>query len=158
MTTYLELDSLDRAILEQLRVDGRRPAAEIGRSVNLSAPAVRKRIERLTETGVIRQFTVVLDHHKLQGSAVEAFIEVTFGGEADVPALLREAVRDSRIREASMIGGDPDALLRIRVAALSEVRDVVTILRERYPVVRTRALVALDRVRHDGSLPRIRRS
>jgi Lrp/AsnC family leucine-responsive transcriptional regulator len=140
-----DIDDIDRRILEQLQRDGREPAARIGRLVNLSPAAVRKRIDRLRAQGVIRGFTVVLDH-----ASVHAYVEVTFDGGVDVPVLLRDAVnQDRRIREASTIAGDPDAILRVRVKDNEELRDIVTWLRRHYPITRTKALVALDRIEYD---------
>jgi len=48
------LDSLDRKILALLQSDGRLPNAEIARATGVSVPTVRKRIERLHETGVMQ--------------------------------------------------------------------------------------------------------
>jgi Lrp/AsnC family transcriptional regulator for asnA, asnC and gidA len=49
-----EIDALDRHILRLLRDDGRRPNSEIARAIGLSENAVRKRLDRLRETGVLR--------------------------------------------------------------------------------------------------------
>ena len=54
------LDEVSRAIIEQLQQDGRRPYATIGRAVGLSEAAVRQRVQRLTESGVI-QIVAVTD-------------------------------------------------------------------------------------------------
>lgn len=60
-----ELDAIDRTIIELLTADARRPYSEIADHVDLSPPAVRDRIDRLVELGVIRSFTVDLDRSKL---------------------------------------------------------------------------------------------
>lgn len=69
------LDETDRLVLAQLGRDGRASYAEIGLLVNLSATAVRRRIDRLRARGVVRGFTVVLDP-ALLGWQTEAFVEV----------------------------------------------------------------------------------
>ena len=56
-----ELDGLDRRIIAELQVDARLSLAELGRRVNLSAPAVAERIHRLEETGVITGYHAALD-------------------------------------------------------------------------------------------------
>jgi len=60
------IDDIDRTIIGLLLENARRPYSDIAGHVELSAPAVADRIERLQELGVIRQFTVDLDHAKLQ--------------------------------------------------------------------------------------------
>lgn len=49
----LSLDDVSKAIIEQLQQDGRRPYATIGKAVGLSEAAVRQRVQRLLEAGVM---------------------------------------------------------------------------------------------------------
>jgi Lrp/AsnC family transcriptional regulator for asnA, asnC and gidA len=55
-----ELDDVSKGIIEQLQEDGRRPYATIGRAVGLSEAAVRQRVQRLTDSGVM-QIVAVTD-------------------------------------------------------------------------------------------------
>src|SRR5690349_2918097 len=55
-----ELDDVSKAIIEQLQEDGRRPYATIGRAVGLSEAAVRQRVQRLLDAGVM-QIVAVTD-------------------------------------------------------------------------------------------------
>ncbi len=55
----LELDLIDRRILALLRDEGRRPNAEIARTVGISEPTVRKRLERMLQNGVLRVLAVL---------------------------------------------------------------------------------------------------
>ncbi len=54
------LDHLSKAIIEQLQEDGRRPYATVGRAVGLSEAAVRQRVARMLEAGVV-QIVAVTD-------------------------------------------------------------------------------------------------
>jgi Lrp/AsnC family transcriptional regulator for asnA, asnC and gidA len=56
----LALDATSKAIIEQLQEDGRRPYASIGKAVGLSEAAVRQRVQRLIESGVV-QIVAVTD-------------------------------------------------------------------------------------------------
>ncbi|MCB1280830.1 MAG: AsnC family transcriptional regulator, partial [Salinibacterium sp.] len=51
-TKPIQLDSVSKAIVEQLQSDGRRSYAEIGKAVGLSEAAVRQRVQKLTDSGV----------------------------------------------------------------------------------------------------------
>jgi Lrp/AsnC family leucine-responsive transcriptional regulator len=71
----VELDWVDKEILTVLRQDARMSMAEIGRRVHMSRVAVRQRINRLIEEGVIEDFTTVVNAKAL-GYDVHAFFEV----------------------------------------------------------------------------------
>jgi len=79
------LDDTDREILRLLAEDARRPYSEITEAVDLSAPAVSDRVDRLREVGLIRRFTVDLDRSLLQ-DGVPVLVTVTAhpGTGADV--------------------------------------------------------------------------
>lgn len=70
------LDEIDKAILRMLQADGRVSNAEIARRVELSAPATHARVRRLEETGVIGQYTTVLDRETI-GFDMVCFIGVS---------------------------------------------------------------------------------
>lgn len=61
-----ELDEIDMEILRLLIEDARRPYSSIAEKVDLSAPTVSDRIDRLEDEGIIRQFTVDIDRLKLE--------------------------------------------------------------------------------------------
>jgi len=74
------LDDTDQEILRLLLEDGRRSYSEIAETVDLSAPAVSDRIDRLREVGLIRRFTVDLDRGLLrEGTPVLVTIEALPG-------------------------------------------------------------------------------
>ncbi|HET9999099.1 MAG TPA: AsnC family transcriptional regulator, partial [Nocardioides sp.] len=55
---HVVLDDVSKAIIEQLQQDGRRSYAAIGKVVGLSEAAVRQRVQRLTESGVMQVVAV----------------------------------------------------------------------------------------------------
>ena len=71
----LRMDAIDQRIVSCLVTDARSSYAEIGNSVGLSAPAVKRRVDKLLDTGVLRGFTAVVDQEAL-GWGTEAFVEV----------------------------------------------------------------------------------
>ncbi|MEM3704156.1 MAG: AsnC family transcriptional regulator, partial [Candidatus Bathyarchaeia archaeon] len=52
------MDELDKEIIQILKQDGRAAYRDIGKKVGLSEGAVRLRIKKLVESGVIKRFTV----------------------------------------------------------------------------------------------------
>jgi Lrp/AsnC family transcriptional regulator for asnA, asnC and gidA len=75
----MQIDDVSKAIIEQLQVDGRRSYAEIGKAVGLSEAAVRQRVQKLTESGVM-QIVAVTDPMQL-GFYRQAMIGVRVTGD-----------------------------------------------------------------------------
>jgi Lrp/AsnC family transcriptional regulator for asnA, asnC and gidA len=75
----VQLDAVSKAIIEQLQTDGRRSYAEIGKAVGLSEAAVRQRVQKLTESGVM-QVVAVTDPMQL-GFYRQAMIGVRVSGD-----------------------------------------------------------------------------
>ena len=80
----MQLDDVSKAIIEQLQVDGRRSYAEIGKAVGLSEAAVRQRVQKLTESGVM-QVVAVTDPMQL-GFYRQAMIGLRVSGDTTVIA------------------------------------------------------------------------
>jgi Lrp/AsnC family transcriptional regulator, regulator for asnA, asnC and gidA len=78
------LDNVSKAIVEQLQQDGRRSYAAIGKKVGLSEAAVRQRVQRLIDSGVM-QVVAVTDPVEL-GFARQAMIGIKVSGPVDVVA------------------------------------------------------------------------
>ncbi|MDN4638928.1 Lrp/AsnC family transcriptional regulator [Agreia sp. PsM10] len=78
------LDDTSKAIIEQLQVDGRRSYAEIGKAVGLSEAAVRQRVQKLTDSGVM-QIVAVTDPLQL-GFYRQAMIGLKVSGDTRIVA------------------------------------------------------------------------
>jgi Lrp/AsnC family transcriptional regulator for asnA, asnC and gidA len=83
-TRPVQLDDVSKAIIEQLQADGRRSYADIGKAVGLSEAAVRQRVQRLTESGVM-QIVAVTDPMQL-GFTTQAMIGIRASGDTRVLA------------------------------------------------------------------------
>lgn len=137
------LDPLDAAILAVLAEDGRASYSRIGARVSLSAPAVKRRVDRLVERGVIDAFTVRLDPSAL-GWRTEAFVEVHCV-EQTSPARMREAFETyPEVVAASSVTGDADAVLEVRARDMRHLEQVVERIAAEPFVRRTRSSVILS--------------
>lgn len=81
MSKMSVLDEVSKAIIEQLQEDGRRPYATIGKAVGLSEAAVRQRVSKLLETGVM-QIVAVTDPMQV-GFNREAMIGIEVDGDIE---------------------------------------------------------------------------
>lgn len=135
-------DETDLRILELLVADGRRSASDIGRLVNLSPSAAKRRIDRLEEAGVIGGYRAVVDYSKL-GHAIEAFVELRFAGHTQVDGIDGTFDDMSEVVEAFTVAGDPDALVRLRVSDLDHLKRVIDRIRRSGRVTGTKTLIVL---------------
>jgi len=86
------LDDIAKAIVEQLQADGRKSYADLGKAVGLSEAAVRQRVQRLIETGVI-QIVGVTDPTQL-GFTRQAMIGIRATGDTTALAQTISAMRE----------------------------------------------------------------
>src|SRR5690606_38442453 len=109
------LDDIDRRIVSLLMEDGRMSFVDIGARVGLSAPAVKRRVDRLREAEVITGFTVTVRPDAL-GWRTEAYVEV-YCDSAAPPGRLADVARNHpEVVRAVTVTVGPDALLHIRAA------------------------------------------
>lgn len=146
------LDRIDLAILDQLAHDARSSFARIGSQVNLSAPAVKRRVDRLKARGVIDGFTVRLDPAVL-GWATEAYVEVYCTGSTS-PATMRQAFDAyPEVVSASTVTGEADAVVQVRAHDVRHLDEVVERINAEPFVVRTRSTVVLTPLVRRPDLP-----
>lgn len=146
------LDGLDTAILRELAVDARASYAEIGAAVSLSAPAVKRRVDRLRARGVVRGYTVLLDPAAL-GWATEAFVELYCHGSTS-PATMRAAVENyPEVVAASTVTGDVDVVLQVRAHDMRHLEQVVERLAAEPFVARTRSTIVLSALLRRPDVP-----
>jgi Lrp/AsnC family leucine-responsive transcriptional regulator len=152
------IDGTDRRIVDVLRRHGRATLAEIGQEVWLSAPAVKRRIDRLERLGVIQGYTAVIDDSRL-GFGLEAFAELQFVGTAPVGSIESMVEEVPEIHALFTIAGDPDALAWIKARDVPDLTRVIDHIRRTGMVTGTKTLIVLgSRIRsspvpHDSTLP-----
>jgi Lrp/AsnC family leucine-responsive transcriptional regulator len=137
-----DLDALDMAIIALLREDARRTLADIAERVSLSAPAVKRRVDRLERDGVITGYTVEVDHAAL-GLPLEAFTELRFAGDASVEEIAAVAAGIPEVQTVFTTAGDPDALAWIRVRDVEDLKRVIDLLRRSGGVTGTKTMMVL---------------
>lgn len=137
------IDATDREILTLLREDARRTLSDIASRVTLSTAAVKRRIDRLQEAGVITGFTVQVDHAKL-GWGIEAFTQLRFFGTTNVDEIVQTTTRMPEAQAVFTIAGDPDALVWLRVRDMQHLQRTVDELRRSHRITSTKTLIVLD--------------
>jgi len=117
------LDPTNRRLLEALSTDARVSMVELGRQVGMSAPAVRDRIARLEEAGVIRGYRVDVDPAAV-GLAVAAWVRIR-PGPGQLPNIAELASRTPEVSECHRISGEDCFLLKVHVARIEDLESVL---------------------------------
>jgi DNA-binding Lrp family transcriptional regulator len=137
------MNDVDRKILALLADDARRSYGDIGEQVALSAPAVKRRVDRLRASGALRGFTTVVDHTAL-GEATEALVELFYA-----PGTLLDEVAETlrthpEVVEAWSVTGEPDAIARVRTRDNADLERLIMELQRDGHVIRTRSQIVMS--------------
>ncbi len=141
----VELDNVDKKILEILQRDGRVPFSRIAREVGLSEATIHLRIKRLRESGVLKGFTAIIDPEKI-GKNTLAFVliktDVREHGKA-----LAEIAEIKGVEEVYDITGEYSALVKVRVRDREELAQVLDQIADVEGVKDTETLYVLRTVK-----------
>jgi Lrp/AsnC family leucine-responsive transcriptional regulator len=144
------MDELDRKILAQLQEDGRRTFGAIGESVGLSAPSVKRRVDRMRASGALRGFTAVVDHGAL-GSGTEALVELFCRPGTTLDEVAETLRPHPEVTEAWSVTGEADAIARVRTADNADLERLIIELQRDGRVERTRSQIVMSRLVHHGA-------
>lgn len=139
------MDAVDREIIGHLMRDGRATFAEIGAGVGLSAPAVKRRVDRMRASGQITGFTALIDPAAL-GWTTEAYVEIHYDGNVSAAELKRNLEAIPQVVGAWTVAGNPDAIVHVMATNMAEIEQVVERMREHARVERTRSAIVMSRL------------
>lgn len=109
------MDNIDIKIIECLRANARENASGIGAKVNMSVSAVIERIKKLEANGIIRSYTLSLDHEKL-GLTLGAFVRVRLSNSKYSQSFGDYMKRHPLVIECHCTTGSYDFLLKVAAA------------------------------------------
>ena len=141
----MRIDAVDQRIIALLVADARASYADIGAKVSLSAPAVKRRVDRLRAAGVIRGFTAVIDPAAV-GWTTEAFVELYCTGRTTPAQLAVASRRHPEVVGAYTVSGEADALVHLRAADIASLEQALERLRAEPFVTSTRSMIVLSRL------------
>ena len=128
MTEYLAnenqlLDPINRRLLQELQADARITMAELGRRINLSAPAVAERVQRLERAGVITGYRAVVDP-KAVGFPIAAVVRVrpTTRQLQKIPELAREI---PEVVECHRITGEDCYFVQLHLRSMDDLEEIL---------------------------------
>ncbi|GAB7041269.1 MULTISPECIES: Lrp/AsnC family transcriptional regulator [Catenuloplanes] len=141
----MQIDAVDQQIIASLVADARSSYSEIGARVSLSAPAVKRRVDRLRAAGVIKGFTTVVDPAAV-GWHTEAFVELFCTGRTTPAQITVAARRHPEVLAAYTVSGEADAIVHLRAADMAHLEQALERLRAEQFVTSTRSMIVLSRL------------
>lgn len=139
------MDDIDARIVAFLVRDARASYALIGGEVGLSAPAVKRRVDRLRASGAITGFSARVNPAAM-GWTTEAYVELFCRGRTSPADIAAAVSRYPEVIAAATITGEANALLHIRAADVRHFERVVERIGAEPFVVRTRSVIVLSRL------------
>src|SRR5919106_980669 len=137
------MDGIDHRIVALLRENARRSFQDIGEHVSLSAPAVKRRVDRLEERGVLKGYTAVVDPEVL-GYHTHAFVSMYCEGRMTA-AEVRAAVKDHpEVVGAYTVAGESSAILHVVAEDTQHLEESLERIRDAPGVQRTQTQIVLS--------------
>lgn len=140
------LDAIDRAIIRLLRLNARRPNAEIAAQVGLSPSACHRRIKLLEDAAIIRGYTLITGSAEGDARGVDVLVQVTLDRQTeDYLARFEHAVRQCpEIRECFLMAGGVDYWLRVQTDSIAAYEAIHSEILSRMPgVTRINSSIAI---------------
>lgn len=138
-----QMDATDRTIVALLRENARRSYQDIGSVVHLSAPAVKRRVDRLERDGVLLGYTAIVDPQAF-GWHAEAFVDLYCEGGMPAAAIKRAVERESGVVSAHTVAGEASALLHVRAHDTKDLELALERIRATQGITRTVTEVVLS--------------
>jgi len=138
----IELDEVDKKIIEMLQEDSRKPFVDIAKKLDVSDPTIHARVKKLQEAGIIEKFTTVLAPKKVE-KAVAAFIEMNVKPNT-IEDVIRALEGMNEVLEIHETHGDYDIIAKVRAKSNEEVRNlVVEKIRTIHEIIDTKVITVL---------------
>ncbi len=139
------MDRVDEKVIGSLLRNARATLAEMGSEVGLSAPAVKRRIDRLVAGGAIQGFTALIDPDVL-GWQTEAYVELYCKGTVSPEDLRRSLERVPEVVGAVTVSGEADALVHMLASDVKQLERALERIRDEPNVDHTRSVIVLSRL------------
>ncbi|MBD3172374.1 AsnC family transcriptional regulator [Candidatus Bathyarchaeota archaeon] len=138
-----KLDEIDNKIVDMLLMDSRTPLSHISREVGISSPAIRERVNKLMQKGIIKRFSTIIDYKKL-GLGLTAFIGLSMDeSRCCQEEVFTELENIPRVLEAHFTNGEEDILVKLVTENTETLVDLLGQINAIDGVNRTKTMIAL---------------
>ncbi|HUX98854.1 MAG TPA: AsnC family transcriptional regulator [Candidatus Deferrimicrobium sp.] len=118
------LDVIDLQILNLLKENSRAKLTKLATDVNLTPAAIKRRIERLVECGIIDRFTISINYRKV-GFDILAYLVINAASKEKISSITISLKKFPEIAKITVLMGDPDFIAEIHVNDLNTLINLV---------------------------------
>lgn len=137
------MDEIDQQVVALLRQNARRSFQDIGSRVGLSPPAVKRRVDRLARSGVIRGYAALVDPASM-GWGTHAFVALYCEGRMPAAAVRAAVEHHPEVEAAYTVAGEASAIVHVRARDTAHLEDALERIRDAPGVIRTQTQVVLS--------------
>ena len=145
------MDDIDKKILKLLSANARATLSELAGEIALSLPAISERLKKLEASGVIRQYTTILDPAKLNKHLM-ALMLLRFDNPKHGDRFAELSKAEPEIKECYYITGDFDYSLKILTENTGTLEKLLTRIKNAPGVVKTQTIVILSTITDSPSV------
>lgn len=147
------MDDIDIKLLHILAENSNQTATEIMPQINLSIPAINKRIAKMRASGLIKKFTLSVDA-KMIGKPVLAYVMVILNQYSEVEELVKYVRSDKDIVECHAITGEYDYILKMYARDIEHLEDKLIKLKRQKGISKSQTMFSLLEYKNaTGPLP-----
>ncbi len=137
------MDEIDRQIVALMRENARRSFQDIGGRVALSAPAVKRRVDRLEADGVLRGYAAIVDHAAM-GWPTHAFVALYCEGRMSAAEVRAAVAGHAEVAAAYTVAGEASAILHVFARDTGHLEEALERIRDTPGIRRTQTQVVLS--------------
>jgi len=148
----MTIDAIDEKILEVLQENARVSISELSKRINLSLSAVSERLKKLEASGIIKQYTAILDPVAMD-KELSAYMMINVDNSGSITELIKLIGQSEEILEAYFVAGDCDYILRIATKNTATLAELVNKVKAVKSVKRTETTILLNKYKQLYSVP-----
>jgi Lrp/AsnC family leucine-responsive transcriptional regulator len=145
------MDNIDIKILRILQHNARISASDISSNVNLSLSSVGERIKKLENSGIIKQYTTIIDGLSL-GKELTALMYVRLEQPQFTEGFIKFIDKEDEILECHYIAGEYDYIIKIITKNTFALEKLLTKIKGRAGVVKTNTNIVLSTIKNNYSV------
>lgn len=139
----VRLDGINKQILGMLLEDSRIPLSHISKEVGISGPAIRERMKKLDQDGIIKGYSTIVDYRKL-GLGLTAFIGLSMDeSKCCQEDVFSDLEKIPWVLEAHFTNGEEDILVKVVTENTETLVELLGQMNSIDGVNRTKTLIAL---------------
>ena len=148
----MAIDVIDEKLLEVLQENARISISELSKRINLSLSAVSERVKKLEASGVIKQYTTILDSVEMEKNII-AIVMFSVTGDPKTQEILKYVESNDAIMTCSRVTGMCDYLVKICAKNQSILQATLDEIKKLRGVSQFYSMILLDDLKVRYSVP-----